>query len=369
VRLDTHSRQEIIKADGEEYRAAGKKGRGEILNRPVLVTGLNRDRLAAVLRNYGKDGAAESGGEAGKGRRKARAEGKREGRPQVCGERLARVPGAIWREHGRICGKLLVPTIREMIDFLAGSKDPDYGIDGETRALLLKVSPAAADRLLKKAGKADEIRGISTTRAARSSLRARVPVRTHYDRKTVKSGRFAFDTVAHCGGSASGQYCKTLTGTDVSSGRAGERPLLNAANRRVQEAIADTGAGLPFPLKGAHFDNGTEFINKPLPDRCPKRSSEPTRSRPYHKNDNRFAEQKNFDAVRKNAGYFRFDTPGEMAALAEVYLYLCPLYNYWYRSFRLVDKAQQADGRYKRVSGKEPKTPYRRLIESPDISD
>jgi hypothetical protein len=78
-----------------------------------------------------------------------------------------------------MCGKLLVPTIRDMIDSLAGSKDPDYGIDGETRALLLKVSPAAADRLLKKAGKADETRGISTARAARSSLRARVPVRTH----------------------------------------------------------------------------------------------------------------------------------------------------------------------------------------------
>jgi hypothetical protein len=199
-----------------------------------------------------------------------------------------------------------------MIDFLAESTKPDYGIDGEIRALLLKVSPAAADRLLKKARKADEIRGISTARAARSSLRSRVPVRTRCDRKTVKSGRFAFDTVAHCGGPASGQYCKTLTGTDVSSGRAGERPLLNAANRRVQEAFADTGAGLPFPLKAAHFDNGTGFINKPLPDWCLKRSIEPARSRPYRKNGNCFAEQKNFDAVRKNAGYFRFDTHEEL---------------------------------------------------------
>jgi hypothetical protein len=75
VRLDTRSRQEIIKADGEEYRAAGKKGRGEILNRPVLVTRLNRGRLAARLRNCGKDGAAEAGGEAGKGKRKARPPG------------------------------------------------------------------------------------------------------------------------------------------------------------------------------------------------------------------------------------------------------------------------------------------------------
>jgi hypothetical protein len=101
VRLDTRSRQEIIKADGEDYRKAGKKGRGEILNRPVLAAGLNRGRLAARLRNCGKDGAVESGGEAGKGKRKARPGGKRGGRSQVCGERLARVLEAIWREHGR----------------------------------------------------------------------------------------------------------------------------------------------------------------------------------------------------------------------------------------------------------------------------
>jgi hypothetical protein len=88
-------------------------------------------------------------------------------------------PGLYGGNTGARAEKLLVPTIREMIDSLAGSKDPDYGIDGEIRELLLRVSPAAADRLLKKAGKADEIRGISTARAARSSLRARVPVRTH----------------------------------------------------------------------------------------------------------------------------------------------------------------------------------------------
>jgi hypothetical protein len=95
VRLDTRSRKEIYKAEWKDYRSAGKKGRGKILERLVLVTGLNRGRLAARLRNYGKDGAAEAGGEAGKGKRK------RGGRPQVYGERLARVPGAIWREHGR----------------------------------------------------------------------------------------------------------------------------------------------------------------------------------------------------------------------------------------------------------------------------
>jgi hypothetical protein len=149
-----------------------------------------------------------------------------------------------------MCGKLLVPTVRDMIDSLAGSKNPDYGIDGEIRALLLRVSPAAADRLLKKARKANETGG----RPALPGRHCAPMRRCGHTRKTVTPGHLAFDTAAHCGGPASGQYCKTLTGTDVSSGRAGERPLLNAANRWVQEAFADTGAGLPFPLKG-----GTRF--------------------------------------------------------------------------------------------------------------
>ncbi|MDR1307735.1 MAG: hypothetical protein LBK74_09205, partial [Treponema sp.] len=94
-----------------------------------------------------------------------------------------------------------------------------------------------------------------------------------------------------------------------------------------------------------------------------------TRSRPYHKNDNCYAEQKNFDAVRKTVGYFRFDTAEECAALAEVYRRLCPLYNYRMPSFRLIAKEKQGDGRCRKVYEKEPGTPYERLIGSPDISE
>jgi hypothetical protein len=69
------------------------------------------------------------------------------------------------------------------------------------------------------------------------------------------------------------------------------------------------------------------------------------------------AEQKNYDAVRKTAGYFRFDTPAEQEALGEVYKYRCPLCNYWYPFFRLVDKEEQGDGRYKKIYEKSPRIP------------
>jgi transposase InsO family protein len=94
-------------------------------------------------------------------------------------------------------------------------------------------------------------------------------------------------------------------------------------------------------MKGAHYDNGMEFSNEPLLSWCLERHIEAICSRPYHKNDNCYAEQKNFDAVRKTVGYFRFGTPAEHAALARVYQFLCPLYNYRYPSFKLIDKVQR----------------------------
>jgi hypothetical protein len=365
MRLDMHSRREILKATFEEYQRASKKGRTEVLDRLVPVTGMNRSYLAAVLGNYGNKAA----GTRRNGARKKRPKGKRGGRPVKYGEAFKKVLSRIWDEFGKPCGKLLVPMISGMMDFLMESEHPHFGITEEIRKLLLEVSAAEADILLQPARKALEIKGVSTTRSVQTPLRSQIPVQTHFDRDTLKPGRFAFDTVAHCGGSARGHFCKTLTGTDVFSGWIEERALLNAANSWVTAAISDIQAGLPFPLTGAHYDNGMEFINEPLLTWCIKRHIEATRSRPYHKNDNCYAEQKNYDAVRKTVGYFRFDTAEECAALAEVYRRLCPLYNYWMPSFRLIAKEKQGDGRYRKVYEKGPRTPYERLMESPDISE
>ncbi|MDR2434899.1 MAG: hypothetical protein LBD47_10080 [Treponema sp.] len=46
-----------------------------------------------------------------------------------------------------------------MIDFLAESEDPDYGITEEIRGLFLEVSAAEADRLPAPVRKALKIRG------------------------------------------------------------------------------------------------------------------------------------------------------------------------------------------------------------------
>ncbi|MDR2245570.1 MAG: hypothetical protein LBE17_02675, partial [Treponema sp.] len=45
-------------------------------------------------------------------------------------------------------------------------------------------------------------------------------------------------------------------------------------------------ASLPFPLTAGHYDNGMEFINKPLLGRCLAKHIKATRSRPCRKNEN-----------------------------------------------------------------------------------
>jgi hypothetical protein len=123
--------------------------------------------LAHVLANYGKKQVVSADGTVileARHPRKKREQCKHGGRPAKYREKA--FIGAltlIWIDHGQPCGKLLAPMIREMIDFLAESKDIDYGITAEIKVMLVKISGAQIDRLLAPARKAQEIRGISTT--------------------------------------------------------------------------------------------------------------------------------------------------------------------------------------------------------------
>jgi hypothetical protein len=153
------TRKDLFRTSCQEYRKAGKKERGVILDRLTETTGINRDYLATVLRSYGRKVLAESEGEpveyeAGrrkKAARKKRERGKHGGRPVKYGGAFVQTLTVIWEEHGLLCGKLFVPYIRSTIDFLA--EEPKYGITEDIYRLLLEVSPAEADiRLVPKLG-------------------------------------------------------------------------------------------------------------------------------------------------------------------------------------------------------------------------
>jgi IS30 family transposase len=104
-------------------------------------------------------------------------------------------------------------------------------------------------------------------------------VRTYYADADKKPGFLEVDTVHHCGTSDSGEFCLTLTTTDVYSAWTELRPTLNKAHKWVFEALLDIRSSLPFPLRGLDSDNGSEFINSAMLKRCRDERIQFTRSR------------------------------------------------------------------------------------------
>jgi hypothetical protein len=244
----------------------------------------------------------------------------------------------------------------------------EFNINEELLRLFLSVSPATIDRKLKNEKKRCCLKGISTTKKG-TLLKSQIPIRVTFESDEKKPGFFEGATLSHCGSSAKGQFCQTLTLTDVGSAWTELGALLNNAHRWVKEHLVCTRENLPFPMLGFDSDNGGEFINHQVYDWCVQNDIKFTRGRPYRKNDNCYVEQKNGDAVRKTVGYARFEGENARRALAEVYCFLNPLLNYFYPTMRLVAKEKLPSGRYKKIYEKDPKTPYQRLLESTDISE
>jgi hypothetical protein len=218
MELDKMASKQVCQARCAEYRRAGKKERGRILDEIVRVSKGNRDYWATKLRNYNRAVFAEVEGQPVKyvARDRKRGEKHGGGRPRKYTADFTGVLENLWLDFGQRSPKRFLPDVREMIDYLCA--DSRYGITSEIREKLLVISPAQADRVLASARKKQAVLGLSTTRPAKLTLRSQVPVCTYHDRATTKPGIFSSDTVAHCGSDASGQFCKSLTMRDISSG-------------------------------------------------------------------------------------------------------------------------------------------------------
>ena len=170
------------------------------------------------------------------------------------------------------------------------------------------MSRATIDRCLQSA-RLEQPRGQSTTKPG-GMLKHSIPVRTFADWDDARPGFMEADLVAHCGGSATGQYLNTLTCTDISTGWTECLALLHRSQEQVQQGLQALQQCLPFSLLGLDSDNGAEFINDLIYRYCIQEEITFTRSRPYKKNDQAHVEQKNWSIVRRTVGYDRWETPG-----------------------------------------------------------
>jgi hypothetical protein len=145
-------------------------------------------------------------------------------------------------------------------------------------------------------------------------------------------------------------------------------PIILRACKAVIEALRDIKASLPFPLKSLDFDNGSEFLNKPVLRYCQKEGIALTRSRPYKKNDNAHVEQKSWMTARDALGFRRMENPDIVPVANDMYKNDYRLFkNYFTPCFKLKEKLK-VGSRYKRIYD-EPKTPLERVLESDYIPE
>ena len=134
----------------------------------------------------------------------------------------------------------------------------------------------------------------------------------------------------------------------------------------MQKALTRARERLPFPIIELHPDNGSEFFNTPVMHYFSKELQDTllSRSRPFHKNDNRFVEQKNSSLVRAYVGDHRFDTTIQVLVLDELYEKMWVYYNLFQPVLRLAEKTSvPVDGGMFKIRRRHDvaRTPFDRL--------
>jgi len=364
MELTMAERKTVTVKTAQRYRRACRREKKIILDEFTALTGYNRKYAITVLANEGKtkictvDGKALVMTVAHKSRRR-RVYKKRYDEAV----RLALV--GIWKDFDYQCGQRLAAFLKENVDVLAGH--PNYSMEAEVREKLKTISASTIDRLLRKTKRALAIRGTCGTKAT-TRLNRLVPVKTHFECAAAPPGYFQVDLVFHDGGNASGEFCYTLTITDVATGWTMRFALLNKAHKWVREALDEAVKRCPFAFAGMHSDNGSEFLNSAIYNWCKEKKSPIafSRSRKLHKNDNCWVEQKNNAAVRRVVGYQRYEGQAGVAVLQSVYDAHEGLFNFFYPCMKLIEKQRLGSKVTKRYD--KPKTPFQRLLEHTEIS-
>lgn len=340
------SRKEYLSAIWDRYQRAGRRFKSKILDEFCEVCGYCRKYAIQLLS------------------RKPRTRQERPGPKKKYDIKVLEPLKALWLLSEQMCSKRLKAALPIWLPFYEKAQG---ALDPLVRQKLLRISPAAMDRLLKKARACYPTKGLSGTRHGPAALKRRIPIRTdNWD--IHQPGFLEADTVAHCGNSLAGDFVWSLTITDVFSQWTENRAVWNKGAAEVLERVQEVEGLLPFALQGFDVDNGSEFLtwhlwryflNRPLP-------VDLRRSRPYKKNDQAYVEQKNWTHVRQLLGYERIENPELVPAINDLYCTWGILHNFFCPTLKLKSKVRQGS-KTKRIYAK-PQTPYQRLLDSPNLS-
>lgn len=337
-------RRKYLRTMQKRYRAADRRGRGELLDEMQTVTELDRKYLIRLMQT---DLSRQP-----RRRERGRAYGAEvddalrviaESFDYPAPERLT--PNLVWMatslaSHGEL---RLTPQLQEQLGTVSTS----------TVARILARLRQDTPRLPRKGPQ------------EANRLRREVPMR-RIPWNEPHPGHFEADLVHHSGAETRGDYVHTLQLIDVATGWSERVALLGRSFRVMRDAFQHILQRLPFAVLEIHPDNGGEFFSQHLLTFWGERIQGLTlsRSRPWQKNDNRFVEQKNDSLVRRYLGHERLDTVAQTRALNALYDDMWLYYNLFQPVMRLEAKdviCEEGGARRVRRRYDEARTPFDRL--------
>jgi hypothetical protein len=334
----------------EEYRKSGRKRKSQMLDEFCKLTGYNRNYAARKLRSKKETRSY---------RKLKKSLQKTRGRKRRYGPECLKPLILVWSVLDMACGKRVKSAMEDTVDALVRFGELKCADAIITK--LKEMSASTIDRLLAVQRKKMLPKGRATTKPG-TLLKSDIPIRLGTEWDEHMPGFVEMDTVAHCATNNKGQYIVTLDVTDIETTWTEQRACLNKAQKHVFPQVKEIRARLPFKLLGMDSDNGSEFITDEMYRYCKTEDILFTRGRPYRKNDGCHIEQKNWSIVRQTVGYGRFETQKECDILNMVYDYLSLLTNYFMPSQKLIAKSRDGGRIIRKLD--EPKTPYRRVLES-----
>jgi len=346
------SKKELLDEVKPRYLKADKKEKGRILDEFCLNTGYVRKYAINILRaRYDYHRVKRAG---------------RKRRKKTYGSATLAVIIKIWEWLEYPCGSRLQPVLLSTAEAL--ERFNEINLNEIIRSDLQKISSKTLDRRLKRER---QIRRLNRNRGATrhgSLLKSSIPIRiTDWD--TSRIGFLEMDTVDHNGGEASGERIYSLDMVEIYSGWSEQIAVMGKGETGVTAAVDSVKSEVPFDIKGLDSDSGGEFINWHMVNYCDRNKIFFTRSRPDRKNDNAYVEQKNNTHIRQWLGYGRYDTMEQLKLINDLYRHELRLFNNFFRPVMKIESKEKINNSICRKKYDTAKTPYRRLLDCPQISE
>jgi len=346
--MDMVTITKIFKEHKDDYVKGTKQQKQAILDHVCAITGITRKAAIRKFRTL-----------------QTRLEGinyhDRRGRPVYYTKDVTDALRYLWEIASGICAERLHAGREEYLGPLIRDGMWPYGdvATGKLRAMSIGTMKSRITQFERT------VQGGARSHTKPSDLKEVIPVRrSPWDDPPPGVGEI--DTVHHSGNTAEGRYASTVQYTDVSLTWCLLEAQMGLGKQETREHIEAMVERLPVPLQWLDPDTGSEFINWHLDGWCRERDIEMTRIRPGKKDDHGRIEQKNSTNVRQFTGYIRIDTDRKLRELRELLSVLEVYINHFLPSMKCVKKVRTNAAHSSRTYDT-PQTPFRRLMEHPDI--